>query len=83
MLITISVFSGYRNFELLSEEEKQFALHTTVQYAPRAYEWIKDCKATDDGLSIARIGREKADSDLPPFEKEKVHSFPVSQAILA
>jgi alpha-ketoglutarate-dependent taurine dioxygenase len=63
---------------LLSEEEKQFALHTTVQYAPRAYEWIKNCKATDDGLSIARVGREKAESDLPPFEREKVHSFPVS-----
>lgn len=72
------VFSGTRNFELLSAEEKRFALHTTVQYAPRAYEWIKDCKATADGLSIARVGREKAESALPAFEREKVHSFPVS-----
>jgi hypothetical protein len=72
------VFSGSRNFELLSDEEKQFALHTTVQYAPRAYEWIKDCKATADGLGIASVGREKAESSLPPFEREKVHSFPVS-----
>ncbi|KAM0709082.1 hypothetical protein Q7P35_003118 [Cladosporium inversicolor] len=70
-------FSGARNFELLSNEQKQFALHTTVQYAPRAYEWIKDCKATADGLSIARVGREKAESDLPVFEPEKVHSFPL------
>jgi hypothetical protein len=83
MLIIISVFSGSRNFELLSGEEKKFALHTTVQYAPRAYEWIKNCKATDDGLSIACVGREKAESGLPPFEREKVHSFPVSQALLA
>ena len=50
-----------------------------MQYAPRAYEWIKDCKATADGLSIACVGREKAESDLPPFDKEKVHSFPVSR----
>jgi hypothetical protein len=78
ILTTRPVFSGTRNFELLSEEEKRFALHTMVQYAPRAYEWIKDCKATDDGLSIACTGREKAESDLPPFEREKVHSFPVS-----
>jgi hypothetical protein len=78
ILTTLLVFSGSRNFELLSEEAKQFALHTTVHYAPRAYEWIKDCKATDDGLSIVSAGREKAVSDLPAFEKEKVHSFPVS-----
>jgi hypothetical protein len=83
MLIITSVFSGSRNFELLSGEEKKFALHATVQYAPRAYEWIKNCKATDDGLSIACVGREKAESGLPPFEREKVHSFPVSQALLA
>lgn len=49
-----------------------------MQYAPRAYEWIKDCKAAADGLSIARVGREKEESELPAFEREKVHSFPVS-----
>jgi hypothetical protein len=78
--LTGPVFSGSRNFSLLTPEEKRFALHTTVEYAPRAYEWIKACKATSDGLSIARVGREKAESELPAFEREKVHSFPVSEA---
>ena len=77
MLTVLIVSSESRNFELLTEEEQQFALHTTVQYAPRAYEWIKDCKATDDGLSISRVGRERAETDLPKFDREKVHSFPV------
>lgn len=75
---SITVFSGNRNFELLSPEEQEFAMNTTVQYAPRAYEWIKNCKATSDGLSIAKKGREQAESDLPEFNWSKVHSFPVS-----
>ncbi|KAI7082555.1 hypothetical protein KC356_g8289 [Hortaea werneckii] len=70
-------FSGARNFELLSADEQDFAIRTTVQYAPRAYEWIKDCKATADGLSIAKRGREKAEDELPDFEWDKVHEFPM------
>ncbi|KAI6797341.1 hypothetical protein KC363_g6663 [Hortaea werneckii] len=70
-------FSGARNFELLSADEQDFAVHTIVQYAPRAYEWIKDCKATADGLSIAKRGREKAEDELPHFEWDKVHEFPM------
>ncbi|RMZ08226.1 hypothetical protein D0864_01794 [Hortaea werneckii] len=66
-----------RNFELLSVEEQDFAIRTTVQYAPRAYEWIKDCKATADGLNIAQRGREKTEDELPDFEWDKVHEFPM------
>lgn len=72
-----AVFSGARNFELLSPEEQEFAKNTTVQYAPRAYEWIRDCKASADGLTIETPGREKALDSLLEFRWEKVHSFPV------
>lgn len=48
-----------------------------MHYAPRAYEWIKDCKATADGLTIANVGREKAEEDLPSFSWDKVHSYPM------
>jgi hypothetical protein len=67
-----------RNFELLGEDGRQFSLHTTVHCASRAYEWIKDCKVTDDGLSMVAASHEKAESDLPAFEREDVHSSPVS-----
>ncbi|KXT02986.1 hypothetical protein AC579_4788 [Pseudocercospora musae] len=70
-------FSGAKAFDLLTTEEQEFALNTTVQYAPRAYEFIKDCKATDDGLTIAKLGREKEQSELTPFEWDKVHSYPM------
>ncbi|RMZ25798.1 hypothetical protein D0859_10151 [Hortaea werneckii] len=75
--LRLAVFSGARNFELLSADEQDFATRTTVHYAPRAYEWIKDCKATADGLSIAKRGREKTEDELPDFEWDKVHEFPM------
>ncbi|OAG06576.1 alpha-ketoglutarate dependent xanthine dioxygenase [Paraphaeosphaeria sporulosa] len=70
-------FSGARNFDALSPEEQEFALNTTVHYAPRAYEMIRNCKASSDGLTIENVGRETLIPDLPPFDPEKVHSFPM------
>ncbi|KAL5119250.1 hypothetical protein ACEQ8H_002737 [Pleosporales sp. CAS-2024a] len=70
-------FSGARNFQVLGPEEQAFALNTTVHYAPRAYEMIRNCKATSDGLSIASVGRETPIGELPAFAPEKVHSFPM------
>ncbi|KAH9906293.1 alpha-ketoglutarate dependent xanthine dioxygenase [Xylariomycetidae sp. FL2044] len=70
-------YSGARAFQLLSEEEKRFALHTKVQYAPRAYEYIRDCKATDDALTIAKVGREKNLDELPDWSWDQVHSYPM------
>ena len=72
-----TVYSGARAFQLLSDDEKEFALNTTVQYAPRAYEWILNCKATDDGLTIASSGAEKSLGELPVWTWDKVHAFPV------
>lgn len=74
--------SGALAFQLLSDEEKEFALNTTVQYAPRAFEWMLDCKATDDGLTIAKKGGEKSFDELPEWSWDKVQSFPVRNAHL-
>lgn len=78
--LTCTVISGAKNFDLLSSDEQEFALNTTVQYAPRAYEFIRHCKATDDGFSIAEVGEEMREANLTPFDWAKVHAFPVSKA---
>lgn len=70
-------FSGARSFSLLSAAEQSFAVHTTVHYAPLAYEMIRNCKATADGLTIASVGRETPLSALPAYDASKVHSFPM------
>ena len=79
--LTVSVVSGARAFRLLTPEEQEFALNTTVQYAPRAYEWIRDCKATSDGLGIAKVGDERATEQLPEWTWDKVQAFPVSTTV--
>lgn len=77
-----TVISGAKAFELLSPEQQEFALNTTVQYAPRAYEWIRNAKATSDGLGIARVGDEMNENDLPAWTWDKVQAFPVNQLSL-
>jgi hypothetical protein len=72
------VVSGAQAFQLLSPEEQEFALNTVIEYAPRAYEWIQNCKATSDGLSIPVVGDEKAGASLTPWDPDKVQALPVS-----
>ncbi|PVH74280.1 alpha-ketoglutarate dependent xanthine dioxygenase [Cadophora sp. DSE1049] len=69
--------SGALAFSLLSPEEKTFALSTVVQYGPRPYEWIRNCKATSDGLTIAHAGNEIQLDELPPWKIEHVQSYPM------
>ncbi|PYH95625.1 alpha-ketoglutarate dependent xanthine dioxygenase [Aspergillus ellipticus CBS 707.79] len=70
-------FSGARAFSLLTPEEKEFALNTTVTYAPQAYEYIRHCKGSDDGLTIARWGREVPVDKLSPWTWDNVAEHPM------
>lgn len=74
--LTAAVISGARAFQLFTPEEQEFALKTTVKYAPRAYEWMRDCKATSDGPGIAKVGNERALDELAPWTWDKVQAFP-------
>ncbi|WYZ35462.1 hypothetical protein EsH8_X_000109 [Colletotrichum jinshuiense] len=70
-------FSGARAFQLLSPAEQEFALNTTVTYAPQAYEYIRQCKATEDGLSIASMGNEVPIEQLSEWSWDKVAEHPM------
>ncbi len=70
-------FSGARAFELLTPEQQEFALNTTVTYAPQAYEYIRHCKSTEDGMTIPAMGRETAADDMSPWSWDKVAEHPV------
>ncbi|RDW81910.1 hypothetical protein BP6252_03022 [Coleophoma cylindrospora] len=69
--------SGARAFSLLTPEEQEFALNTMVNYAPRPYEWIRNCKATSDGITIAKVGNERALDELPEWTEEHVQAHPM------
>ncbi|KAJ5376404.1 hypothetical protein N7509_013290 [Penicillium cosmopolitanum] len=70
-------FSGARAFALLSPDEQEFALNTTVTYAPQAYEYIRQCKASEDGLTIPTMGREVAVEKLSDWSWNKVAEHPM------
>jgi xanthine dioxygenase len=71
------VFSGARAFELLTEDEKEFAMNTTVTYAPQAYEYIRNCKSSSDALTIPSIGRETPLDKLSEWTWDEVAEYPV------
>ncbi|ABN64272.1 putative dioxygenase [Scheffersomyces stipitis CBS 6054] len=69
--------SGARAFKNLSEEDKQFALNTTVEYAPHPYIFISPAGATSDGLTMVSEGKEFAFDKLPEWEESKIKKLPM------
>ncbi|KAK9476062.1 hypothetical protein V1514DRAFT_338013 [Lipomyces japonicus] len=69
--------SGANGFELLSDEDKEFALNTTVIYAPHPYIFISPTGATSDGLTIVSEGKELSLQELPEWELSKVKKLPL------
>lgn len=69
--------SGKNAFDNLSEEDKKYALNTTVEYAPHPYIFISPAGATSDGLSMVSEGKEIPFDKLPPWEESKVKKWPM------
>ncbi|KAF5102156.1 hypothetical protein D0Z03_000467 [Geotrichum reessii] len=69
--------SGAIAFDLLSDEDKEIALGTTVEYAPHPYIFISPAKATSDGLTMVSEGKETPLDQLPEWEESKVKKLPM------
>ncbi|SCU77820.1 LAME_0A02344g1_1 [Lachancea meyersii CBS 8951] len=69
--------SGANAFELLTPEEQQRALKTTVEYAPHPYIFISPARATSDGLTMVSEGKETPLDELPPWEDSKIKRLPL------
>lgn len=69
--------SGANGFDLLSEEDKQLALGTIVEYAPHPYIFISPARATSDGLTMVSEGKESSLDELPEWEESKVKKLPM------
>ncbi|KAI1613671.1 hypothetical protein EDD36DRAFT_434264 [Exophiala viscosa] len=65
---TTAFVSGYKMFDLLSEEQKEFVMTSKIEYAPHPYVWISTAKSRSDGLGIVSEGKEVPLNDLPPVE---------------
>lgn len=69
--------SGAEAFAGLSEEQKEFALNTTVEYAPHPYIFISPAGATKDGLTMVSEGKETPFDQLPEWEESKIKKLPM------
>lgn len=69
--------SGAIAFDLLSEEDKELALGTTVEYAPHPYIFISPARATSDGLTMVSENKEAPLDELPEWEKSKIKKLPM------
>lgn len=69
--------SGYKMYDLLSEEDKLFARTTKVQYAPHPYIWMSPTRSLSDGLGLLSEGLELPTSQLPPIDESKIKILPM------
>lgn len=74
---TTAFVSGYTMFDLLSPEQKAFALGTKVEYAPHPYVWISTAKSRPNGLGMISDGLETPVSSLPPFKESDIQILPM------
>ncbi|KAF2641636.1 Clavaminate synthase-like protein [Massarina eburnea CBS 473.64] len=69
--------SSYTMYDILSEEDKEFARTTKVQYAPHPYIWMSPAKSRSNGLGLVTEDLELSSSDLPPIEESKIKILPM------
>lgn len=69
--------SSYKMFDLLSEQDKEFARTTKVQYAPHPYVWMSNAKSRSDGLGLVSDGLELSHSNLPTIDENKIKILPM------
>jgi xanthine dioxygenase len=74
---TTAFVSGYTMFDLLSPEQKEFALGTKVEYAPHPYVWISTAKSRPNGLGMVSEGLETPVADLPAFKDSDIQILPM------
>lgn len=74
---TTAFASSFKMYELLSEEDKEFARTTKVAYAPHPYIWMSPARSRSDGLGMESEGLELPCSSLPPIDEAKIKILPL------
>lgn len=74
---TTAFASGYTMYDLLSDEDKDFARTTKVEYAPHPYIWMSSARSKSTGLGLLSEGLELPDDELPPIDTSKIAILPM------
>ncbi|RDW62288.1 clavaminate synthase-like protein [Coleophoma cylindrospora] len=70
-------FSNVQLYDLLSEEEKEMAENSWVEYAPFPYMWIENCKGNANGLGLVTQGKEHTMEEMPEWNPDFVKTYPM------
>lgn len=69
--------SGSRAFDDLTPTQQDFALRTSVRYAPHPYIWIKHARANSTGLGLVNENKELSRAELPAFAEDEILTLPL------
>jgi alpha-ketoglutarate-dependent taurine dioxygenase len=72
-------FSNVQTYDLMTDEEKNLADHSWVEYAPFPYLWISDCKGRTNGLGLESQGKEKKIDyeNMGEWDQKSVKTYPM------
>ncbi|KAK2025430.1 Clavaminate synthase-like protein [Colletotrichum zoysiae] len=70
-------FSCVQMYDLMTEEEKQIADHSWVEYAPHPYSWMGNCKANPHGLGVVSQGKELTLEELGDYDEASIKRYPM------
>ncbi|PKY09387.1 Clavaminate synthase-like protein [Aspergillus campestris IBT 28561] len=74
---TTAFVTGEKMFSLLSDEDKEFALTSRVEYAPHPYIWMSGARSLPTGLGLYSADLELPTTDLPPVDPSKIQILPM------
>ena len=75
---TTAFVSGYKMYDILSEDDKEFVRTSRIEYSPHPYVWMSSAKSRSDGLGLVSENLELPDSELPPIDKKKIQVLPMT-----
>lgn len=74
---TTAFVSGYKMYDILSDEDKDFARTSRIEYAPHPYIWMSKAKSRSDGLGLYSDALELPEHELPSIDEAKVQILPM------
>ena len=75
---TTAFISGYRMYDMLSDEDKKFVKTSRVEYAAHPYIWMSKAKARSNGLGLFSDDLELSDDELPPIDESDIRVYPMA-----
>lgn len=72
-----AMVAGSRALQLLDPELREIVLHSRIEYAPHAFQWMSTARSTKLGHLIETEGREMPLDKLSPWTEEGICVYPM------